>query len=45
MVMINFTQSILSGKVDEGDVRSTSWLTAANIDSLEITFLKKIGSK
>ena len=32
LMVISFTQLILSGKVDEGDVRSTSWLTAANID-------------
>ena len=31
LMVINFKQSILSGKVDEGYLRSTSWLTAAKI--------------
>ena len=32
LMVINFIQSILSGKVNEGAVRSTSWLNAANMD-------------
>ena len=43
-MVMNSTQSISSEKIDEGAVRSSSWLTAANMDILvkKLYFSKKI---
>ena len=34
LIVMNLKQSISSEKIDEGAARSSSWLTAANMDML-----------